>query len=218
MSDQTANSVPVTPPAFAADAQAWLAAPTRTAKISHNYDTRQLGFKQQDQEYLNGFLNHMQSRGASQADIGVLVEKFRKNTPRADVQAELAAEREIAALDKADSIKGTTQLRHEWGNNFTLNMRILQQHIAGLSVADREKLDAAETPSGVLGLNDPDTLKQLFQTAKKNPELEAQARNTGKTERALLQEMMKDKRSAYWKGPTAARYQARYMELVEGKR
>lgn len=211
--DQQASSGPQSLPDNP-HAQEWLRAPSQDQKVKHGYDVRGYNFRDEDKPHLNGYLNHMAEKGATQEEIQATMAWYESNKPRPDLQAEIAESRHLDQLDTNDRIAGEAVLRNEWGHDFHRNLRLVHQYIGNLPASKREAIESAQTAVGTLLLNDPVTLKQLLVNAQRTPELVAQARNNGTSERAEIEKMMRDRRSDYWKGPNAERFQARYRQLL----
>ena len=85
----------------------------------------------------------------------------------------------------------------------------------------KEQLLGARLPTGEMLGNNPDALRwlsglqrEINPVATVVPGTGANAMQAIETEISELKGLMGDRKSEYWKGPTAQKNQARYLELI----
>ncbi len=170
-----------------------------------------------DKPYVDEFLGKMHAVNAP------------KGVTQAALQAyfgmveEQNAQRDQIATEAKD--EGIEALRDEWGGDYKRNMTIMDNFVNTLPEPVRDALQyGTDRRTGKpIGYN-PEVIKWLTaQALEKNP-IATVVPNAGanqaeaiQTEIAGLEKMMGDRESEYWKGPMAAKNQARYLQLVEAK-
>ena len=138
----------------------------------------------------------------------------------AQIEEQRLAERAVVELQQRDA--GIEALRAEWGSEYKLNLNLIDGFLATAPTGVREQLLGARLADGTPLGNNVDVLRFLAATAREiNPTATVTgSMGTGATE-AIAAEMdsmkalMGDKKSAYWKGPTAAKMQERYRQLLD---
>ena len=138
----------------------------------------------------------------------------------AQIEEQRLSQRAVAELQQRDA--GIEALRSEWGSEYKLNLNLIDGFLATAPTGVREQLLGARLADGTPLGNNVDVLRFLAATAREiNPTATVTgSMGTGATE-AIAAEMdsmkalMGDKNSAYWKGPTAAKMQERYRQLLD---
>lgn len=111
-------------------------------------------------------------------------------------------------------------LRNEWGGDYTRNVNMVNSYLGSLPDGLGSKIAMSRGPDGLPLGNDPVMARWLAQQAREANPLASVMDNTGDKSKGLSDELdgmkalMGDKNSAYWKGPTAEKMQARYRELI----
>jgi sulfite reductase alpha subunit-like flavoprotein len=166
-----------------------------------------------------------------------LIDKFvskmhGENASPAQVKAALASYYEILgeqqqALAESDSDfkeQALEGLREEWAGDYKRNLNAVNGLLQSLPEETRLAFETARTADGKLIGNDPAVIKWLAQTAYEiNPAatiMPSSLNNPGQAindEIASLEKLVGDKQSDYWKGPNAAKNQARYLELLTAR-
>lgn len=133
-------------------------------------------------------------------------------------------DRQLQAMqeqDMADRDETRDLLRDEWGGeakgNFTAIVALSE--MAGNGVGDM--ILGARLANGKRLANDPDALRWLVNVARElNPASTVTHATGAKADEAIsteldgLKKMMGDHQSEYWKGPSAEKNQARFIELT----
>ena len=138
----------------------------------------------------------------------------------AQIEEQRLAQRAVVELQQRDA--GIEALRSEWGSEYKLNLNLIDGFLATAPTGVREQLLGARLADGTPLGNNVDVLRFLAATAREiNPTATVTgSMGTGASE-AIAAEMdsmkalMGDKKSAYWKGPTAAKMQERYRQLLD---
>lgn len=125
------------------------------------------------------------------------------------------------AVDQQDAVKTTEVLKAKWGNEYDVNMNILDSHLDGLPADLKAMFKDATLGDGTRLFNSPEVMQFLVATARAANPLAHLLPAGGEgnlasldSELAGLKKMMADKSSEYWKGPKSAANQARYRQLV----
>lgn len=113
-------------------------------------------------------------------------------------------------------------LRAEFGQDYRVNVKIAHDMLAQAPGELKTKLLAGRLADGTLIGNDPDVIRWLTGLSRELNPIGTVVPGSGtnavqavETEMAGLKKMMGDHSSEYWKGPMAAKNQARYKQLVE---
>jgi len=173
---------------------------------------------EQDKPLIDEFVTKMHGENASPAQVKAAIASYYEILGK---QQQALAESDVAFKD--ESLEG---LREEWGGDFKKNLNAVNGLLQSLPEETRLAFETARTADGKLIGNDPVIIKWLAATAYEiNPAatvMPSSMNNPGAAindEIASLEKMIgdKDKQSEYWKGPNAAKNQARYLELLEAK-
>jgi hypothetical protein len=131
---------------------------------------------------------------------------------------------EERAVDQADSLKVTEQLRNKYGADYEANMSILDNWLDGLPQDVKGLFKDASLGDGTRLFNSPEAMHFLISQARTvNPVahlIPAGGNNSAMTvdsEIAALDKLMRDRSSEYWKGPKAEKNQARYRDLITAR-
>lgn len=128
-------------------------------------------------------------------------------------------DRQQDARDEKDIRSCLQRLKQMWGADHAANMRLLGELMEEVPEAVALPLYEGRDGDGVRLLNNP-ALVNFIVTAKRamdTPPVDWKRSTTDATELEEIKRLMGDPRSDYWRGPRAARLQARYLELLEGK-
>lgn len=124
--------------------------------------------------------------------------------------------RTTARSDRQDIATCIAQLKKEWRGDYPQHMKRLDELMSALpeevAIAFYESRDG----DGTLLLNNAQVANFLVTVKVLLDEPRGQARRnqTAATEREQMEAMMRNLNSDYWKGPRAAKLQARYRELL----
>lgn len=136
----------------------------------------------------------------------------------ADQDAVAKAERK---LDDDQRLKVTQELRTLWGNDFDANENTVSSFLDGLGKEGKASLMDAVLPTGERLWNNREFREWIAKSARENNPLAHLIPGNGEgdlksleSELAGLKKLMGDKNSAYWKGPTSAKNQQRYRDLI----
>lgn len=128
---------------------------------------------------------------------------------------------EQAARDEEARIRAEDTLREEFGPEYRRNLEIARNFLRGAPESVREKLETGRAADGTPLGNDPDLIRWMVGLSREMNPLATVVPGSGtnaaqavESELSNLRQMMGDRTSAYWKGPDAAKMQARYRELV----
>lgn len=198
--------------------ESWLATADEagTTRIEHGYDIRDWrdSFGEADQPILTSFLNAVSRAGWSQQDVNRALSWYLAQNWEPAAPVDSATMRQLEALDRQDRDSTRGVMRERWGSEYDANRDLVSRHLDNLPSERRAWYEGADQ-NGRLRLNDPETLDRLAQEARAAvPPALAQAAKEHGSEKAALEAMIRDRTSAYWKGPDAARLQARYRDLL----
>lgn len=136
-------------------------------------------------------------------------------------------EAEIEALNQRDiqqREEAMEALREEMGPDFKLNRNLISGLLDTAPEGLKEQLLSARLPDGTALFNNPHAFRFFANLARTVNPVAAIVPGTGmnapqaiESELEKLNEMMKDPDSAYWKGPSAAKNQERYRQLLDAK-
>lgn len=169
-----------------------------------------------DRPFVDTFLTQMHGVNADPATVNAALDAY-----YGIVEEQAAAEATVANEAKNQSIEA---LREEWGGDYKRNLNAMHGFLdtlpEGVAAAFREGKGADGVP---LGYN-AEVLKWLTSLAlDANPLATVVPGAGGQQASALADEIasleakMGDRNSDYWKGPLAAKHQARYLELVTAR-
>lgn len=184
-----------------------------------------------------GYLEQLPSGLVVGDDDKPFVEKFLgqmhgANAPKAAVDAALTAyygiveEQEAAAAEAnaAAKVQGEEALREEWGADYRRNLNAVKSFVESVPEDVGSILLGGTGADGVRLGNNPALLKWLASLALEANPLATVVPGAGANqaeavdaELDALKAKMGDRNSDYWKGPTAAKQQARYLQLLEAK-
>jgi hypothetical protein len=169
-----------------------------------------------DKPYVDKFLESMHAANAPPALTNAALETY-----YAIVEEQVAAQSEAENAAKSESIEA---LREEWGGDYKRNLNVMHGFLDTLPEAVADAFRHGKGADGVpLGYN-ADVLKWLTaQAMEANPVATvvpgagANQASAIADEMAALEAKMGNRQSDYWKGPTAAKQQARYLELATAR-
>ena len=171
---------------------------------------------EQDKPLIDEFVTKMHGQNANPAQVKAAIASYYEILGK---QQQALAESDVSFKDEV--LEG---LREEWGGDFKKNLNAVNGLLQSLPEETRLAFETARTQDGKLIGNDPAIIKWLAQTAYEiNPAatvMPGSLNNPGAAindEIASLEKMVGDKTSDYWKGPNAAKNQARYLELLEAR-
>lgn len=212
-----------------ADARAWidtLQGDVGNPTIAHGFDIRgyQDSFTEQDQPILTSFLNHAAGAGWTQDEVNSAVKWYQQwSADAAQGEIESAHEatqvaRDTESVDAQDRDHARDVLRELWGEEFDANRNLVNQHLDRLPANEREFYESTDE-TGTLRLNRPEILERLARDARATVSADTRGAITAASqdfgsEKAALEAMMANPRSAYWKGADSAALQARYRDLI----
>lgn len=166
---------------------------------------------------INEFLNKMHSANAAPATVKAALNAYY------DIVNKQAEDQH--AKDGQIWTETEDALRAEWGNDFRRNQNLttalLNEYFPEEGLSDL--LVSARMADGTKIGAHPEIVRGLARLAREiNPVTTLVPGGTATaasidTELANLTKMMGDHKSAYWKGPEAAKNQARFLELTDGK-
>lgn len=135
-------------------------------------------------------------------------------------QARVAQE----ARDTESRMATEDELRAEFGQDYRINVKIANEMLDTAPGELKAKLLSGRLADGTLIGNNPDVIRWLTGLSRELnpigtvvPGSGTNAAQAVETEMAGLKTLMGDHKSEYWKGPLAAKHQARYKQLVEAK-
>jgi len=133
-------------------------------------------------------------------------------------QARIAQE----ARDTESRMATEDELRAEFGPDYRVNVKIANELLDSAPGGLKNKLLAGRMADGTLIGNNPDVIRWLTSLSRDLNPIGTVVPGSGtnavqavETEMAGLKVLMGDRNSEYWKGPLAAKNQARYKQLVE---
>lgn len=133
-------------------------------------------------------------------------------------QARVAQE----ARDTESRMATEDELRAEFGPDYRVNVKIANEMLDNAPGGLKDKLLAGRMADGTLIGNNPDVIRWLTGLSRELNPIGTVVPGSGtnavqavETEMATLKQLMGDHKSEYWKGPMAAKNQARYKQLVE---
>lgn len=169
-----------------------------------------------DKPAVNAFLAKMHESGAP------------KGVADAALQAYYGiVEEQAAATSEANENArraGEDALREEWGADYRRNLNVVKGFAGQLPEGVADALMGGTAPDGIRLANKPEVIKWLAGLALEANPLATVVPGAGSNQASAIGEeldalkaKMGDRNSDYWKGPTAAKQQARYRELVEAQ-
>lgn len=169
-----------------------------------------------DKPYVDQFLAKMHATNAPPAIANAALETY-----YGIVEEQQAALNDAANAAKNESIE---TLREEWGADYKRNLNVMHGYLDTLPAEVADAFRSGKDANGVpLGYNSA-VLKWLTaQAMEANPVATvvpgagANQASAIADEIANLEKMMGNRGSEYWKGPSAAKHQARYLELVTAR-
>lgn len=135
-------------------------------------------------------------------------------------------EQQLAKVSEADlTHKASTEdeLRAEWGGDYRANINHINSFLASAPTGVADLVANSRGSDGKAILNDPNTVRWLATVAR---EMNPQGTIVGggenplqgiESRKAEITQMMGNRSSAYWKGPTAEKIQAEYRSLVDSE-
>lgn len=169
-----------------------------------------------DKPYVEKFLQSMHAANAPPGLTNAALETY-----YAIVEEQVAEQVEAENAAKSESIE---TLRQEWGGDYKRNLNVMHGYLDTLPEPVANAFRHGKGADGVpLGYN-ADVLKWLTAQAMEAnpvatvvPGVGANQASAIADEMAALEAKMGNRQSDYWKGPTAAKQQARYLELVSAR-
>jgi hypothetical protein len=126
--------------------------------------------------------------------------------------------------DKQHSREATDKLREQWGNDYRANMGQVSSLLDSLGGDLKNQFMDATLPDGRRLFNSPEFVTWMASMAREiNPAgvlIPASGGDQIKSieaELTALKSKMANRNSDYWKGPTAAKQQERYRQLIEAQ-
>ena len=136
-----------------------------------------------------------------------------------DRQEKAAAEQE--SQDQAARINCVDELRNDFGPDYKKEVKIAMDLLESAPEGVKDRFLAGGLADGTMIGNDPAVIRWLNTLSRELnpvgtvvPGSGTNAAQAIETEMNTLRKMMGDHSSEYWKGPMAAKHQARYKELV----
>lgn len=135
-------------------------------------------------------------------------------------------EREITEMRQQDAAfrkESEDVLRGEWGSEYRLNVNLVSGLLDAAPAGLKEKLLGSRLGTGEELGSHPDVMRWLASMARQINPVATVVPSGGnsmqviESEMASLEKLMGDRKSAYWKGPEAAKMQQRYRDLVSVK-
>lgn len=103
-------------------------------------------------------------------------------------------------------------MKREWGFEYAANIALVNRYLDGLPPAVQITFENARLDDGSKVLNSPAVLRWLAEQAR-GPAVRS-ANASSAAEKTELEELMRQPGSRYWKGPDAAKLQARYRDIA----
>ncbi len=173
-------------------------------------------FGETDKPHIDNFLKYAHDRHATPEMVKLGVGWW------ADYQNHLVDQMNEA--DTQNFADARAELRSAWGPNETRNKNFIKMQLDGFGEGFYTKLMNSRSPEGVRLGDDPAAMVNLFKLLhERDPEsYDLPGNGQGPTETEAEEEakynnLMRDKRSAYWKGPDAENMQARYRQIITNK-
>lgn len=136
-----------------------------------------------------------------------------------DKQGQAVAEQETR--DQDARIACVDELRNDFGPDYKREVKIAMDLLESAPEGVKDRFLAGRLADGTMIGNDPTVIRWLNTLSRELnpvgtvvPGSGTNAAQAIDTEMATLRKMMGDNKSDYWKGPMAAKNQARYKELV----
>lgn len=136
-----------------------------------------------------------------------------------DKQEQAVAEQE--SRDQESRINCVDELRNDFGPEYKKEVKIAMDLLDSAPEGVKDRFLAGRLADGTMIGNDPAVIRWLNSLSRELnpvgtvvPGSGTNAAQAVETEMGTLRKMMGDHKSDYWKGPLAAKYQARYKELL----
>ena len=136
-----------------------------------------------------------------------------------DKQEQATAAQE--ARDQEARINCVDELRNDFGPDYKKEVKIAMDLLESAPDGVKDRFLAGRLADGIMIGNDPAIIRWLNSLSRELnpvgtvvPGSGTNAAQAVETEMATLRKLMGDHSSDYWKGPMAAKHQARYKELV----
>ena len=130
----------------------------------------------------------------------------------------------VAQNDETHKAATEDTLRVEWGNDYRTNINHIQSFLSTAPEGVADLISNARGADGKAILNDPGTVKWLATLAREFNPVGTIVPGSGgnpmqgiESRKAELTKMMGDQKSDYWKGPTAAKLQQEFRDLVDAE-
>ena len=121
---------------------------------------------------------------------------------------------EARRLEREEVQSAEADLRASWGVEYATNRRFMGDKVRRMSPDMRLAYENELTAEGRRLGNDPATIRQIVNEQRAAPKwFAAEAAKYG-SERKAFEALMRDKGSAYWRGPDKDRLQAHYRDVV----
>lgn len=169
-----------------------------------------------DKPFVDKFLEGMHGANAPKGAVGAALSAY----------YQIVEEQAAAEADQANALKGESieVLRSEWGADYKRNMNIMHSHLDTMPDAVSDVFRNGKLADGSpIGYN-AEVIKWLTGQAMEANPVATVVPGAGSNqasaiadEIATLKAKMGNTNSDYWKGPTSAAQQARYLQLVEAQ-
>lgn len=130
----------------------------------------------------------------------------------------------VAEADKTHARETTDKLREQWGNDYRANIGQVMSFLDSLGGELKSQVMDATLPDGRRLFNSPEIVSWFADKARELNPAGILIPNGGENQMASidgeiaeLKKLMAVKNSEYWKGPTSAKKQERYRQLLDAK-
>lgn len=171
---------------------------------------------EEDKPYVDKFMENMFGANAPPALVNAALETYYGIL-------EDQASAEVAAAKAAES-SSIELLREEWGPEYKRNLNVMHGYLDTLPEPVADAFRHGRGADGIpLGYN-PDVLRWLAAQALEANPVATVVPGAGANQASAIadeiiniEKLMGNRQSTYWKGPEAAKLQARYLELVTAR-
>lgn len=180
----------------------------------HGYSFRAMAVSPEDQAGYDAFGRTARAYDLTQRQFeGVAA--FHRGYVASQNAAVAQAVRQHNAQAQAATVQ---ELQAEWGEGYAVEIAAIEELYAAMPTAMRTLLMYGDVDTGERALNSAPVLRWLAGVAH-GRRGGGSPQNTASTEDEMfaIEALMGDKSSPYWKGPRAARLQARYLQLQRGR-
>ena len=177
--------------------------PSLRERPAHFYRVNVQGLAAEDAPYVNSFLNFAQRSHFTEKQVQSVIDWYKSVVQQSNQKQRQAREFDPEATDNRDIAKAELTLKQEWGSMYYQNLEVVKKYVRNLPLEEREALHERRA-NGTVKLNDPATLRHLFNQARDGKN------NSLQTEIAALESRMRTDRRAWLRDEAA---QARLREL-----